>query len=328
MMDAGPADNVADSACASLQDDIPEDTWCRILSFVLRSYCHFGMRMVSPFFHQLVDEPFSWQDAVVGVRAADLERVDGQPRFDMIIPKWRFCSRIFADFKDAHTGKQRRATRRCFSLMTEHCAHVTGLSLRNWCLFERDGLSLLRASFPRLRHLELSGCDYISHANCMRIFESYPKLLSFRGTFSPRSAANLEFAEKAPCTLMALGFVSLQDALVLTRLLERCPLEHLWLSRVSCPSFSSSGMADAVKAAPRDGDICSIARTCSELELICCMREGFGGGGLAGVFEPVPGTIETGVVARRCGSSAQLAPNGAMWAPYSQSDDEIWASTV
>lgn len=325
------------SACSSPQVKLPDDAWCKILSFVLRSYCHLRVSAVSPLFHQLTEEPFSWDNAMVGVRAVELETIDGQPRFDPLIPKWRLCSRIFIDCKDAHTGKRRRATQRCFSLLTQHCLQVKGLFIRNWCLFERDGLSLFRTAFPKLQHLELSGCDYISHVNCMHIFELHPTLLSFRATFSPRALAKLEFAQKAPRTLIALGFVNLENSRVLAMLLEHCPLEHLWFSRTT--SFSPE-MVETIMTIPnklktlslpartRDEDICVLARTCSQLEMMCCMREGFGGEVFTTMFEPLPGTIGTGIVARRRGSCAQLAPNGSLWAPYTQSDNELWTGTI
>lgn len=255
-------------------DELPLEAWCKSISYVVRSHCLPQICPISRFFRRLAGELLSWEGASVVVRTNELEETDGRPRFDPLIPQWSLCSQIFADFKDAEGGAKRRAARRCFSLLSQHCTEATGLFFRNWCLMERDGLPGLCGSFPGLRHLELWNCDYLSHANCIRIFAAHPDLLSLKATFSPKAKMTPAFVEAAPRGLMALAYVNFGTdgadphqpqpvrraepavdatqgppaADVLAALLARCPLEHLWLARTA--GFSPA-ISAALAAAPR-----------------------------------------------------------------------------
>lgn len=72
----------------------------------------------------------------------------------------------------------------------------------------------------------------------------------------------------------------------------------------------------------------TIASACSNLELLCRMKIGtpaFGTGALAAGFDVLP--AGQGVVVRKRGSTAELAANGSLWAPYSQSDQDLAGAT-
>lgn len=175
------------------------------------------------------------------------------------------------------------------------------------------------------------------------IFEQHPTLLSLRAGFHPRAVAGTDFVNSAPRTLVALGFVDFDSIELLAILLERCSLKHFWFAANS--AFTNVVLRtgfDALKARLQSGleqvrtlslpsnmqeDICaSVVGLCPKVELVCRMRVAspeFGTGLLAANFELVP--EGGGVVVRRRGSKANLAANGALWAPYSQGDDDIAA---
>jgi len=330
---------------------LPTEAWCKALSYVVRSHSLPQLCPISRFFRELAGKLLSWEGATVFVRASELEEEDGRPRFDPLIPHWSLCAQIFADFKDAHVGAKRRAARRCLSLLGQHCTEATGLFLRNWCLMERDGLGVLRGSFPSLRHLELSACDFLSYANCTLIFAAHPAILSLRATFAPRATATPAFVAAAPLGLKALGFLNFgsDGDQLLASMLSRCPLEHLWLARTA--GFSPA-IATVLAAAPtplktlslpetigtlgargaslaEDEAIVALARACPHLELLCCWGEGLGLVQLE-EFECLPcaSGLSYRVILRRRGSMAVQAANGALWAPYSQSDGELLAEEI
>jgi len=330
---------------------LPAEAWCNILGFVLRSHCLTHICAVSKFYRKVSLELLSWEGATVYVRAAELEEENGRPRFDPLIPKWSLASHVFADFKDAFASTKRIAVRRCFSLLGQHCSSASGLYLRNWCLMEKDGLTGLKTCFRNLRHLELSGCDFMGHSNCALLFKAHPALLSFRATFAPKATMTPEVVEAAPEGLKALGFVNFAvDAPeLLTRLLERCQLEHLWFARTA--QFSP-GLARALQRASRPlktislpetigaagargeseaegAEIAALARGCPDLELLCCWGQGLGLAELQ-EFERLPceSGLEHRIVLRRRGSSMKLAANGGLWAPYEQSDADLIAEEV
>eukprot|EP00927_Polykrikos_kofoidii_P042387 TRINITY_DN36302_c0_g1_i1.p1 TRINITY_DN36302_c0_g1~~TRINITY_DN36302_c0_g1_i1.p1 ORF type:complete len:361 (-),score=46.82 TRINITY_DN36302_c0_g1_i1:52-1134(-) len=327
---------------------LPVEAWCKVLSFVVRSHSLPRICPISCFFRKVAIQLLSWDGASVCVRAPELEEEDGRPRFDPLIPQWSLCSHVFADFKDAHVGVKRKAVRRCFSLLGQHCTVAIGLYVRNWCLMERDGLAGICERFPSLRYLELSACDYLSRTNCARIFTAHPALLSLRATFSPKSALTLDVVEAAPRGLMAFGFVNFGSAGqdVLSALLARCPLEHLWLARTAAFSPAISG---ALAAAPRplktlslpetigvagwrgesEGEweaIKSLTSACPELEMICCWGDGQWLPLLADNFERVDckSSFAHRIILRRRGSVAKTCAHGGLWSPHSLEDDELF----
>lgn len=266
--------------------------------------------------------------------------------FDSLIPRWALCSQIFADFQDAHARWKRRAARRAFELCGHHCSEAKGLFLRNWCLMERDGLNVMLTGFPGLEHLELQNCDFLGHANCARLFAAHPSLRSLRATFSPKAVVTQEFVDAVPRGLMALGFVNFgpddanpraDGAGLLCALLERSSLEHLWLARTSS---SSPAVVAAIISAPRplktlslpetvgDDNVLRILHACPGLELLCYWGEDLSAEAVeAEGFEVMPSNnIAMRVIVRRRGSGAVLAANGAFWAPYTSSDEELLAS--
>lgn len=199
---------------------------------------------------------------------------------------------------------------------------------------ERSGLTCIRDGFPQLRHIELSGCDHISSYEAMLpIFEKHSALLSLRATFEPRATAGIAFSQAVPRTLVSLGFINFETPEALTVLLDRCALEHLWLSAhgnfshayVNAMSTKSNAFKTLSLPSTVSEDSClAVAKVCPDLELLCRMRIGnpaFGSDSLAENFEVLPES--QGVVVRKRGSNAQLAVNGCMWAPYSQSDRDL-----
>ena len=66
--------------------------------------------------------------------------------------------------EDKHTGVGRKAAQRCLWMLAQHCPELSCLCVRNWFSLEKVGLPVLtsRSSFPKLRHLALTGCDLIS----------------------------------------------------------------------------------------------------------------------------------------------------------------------
>lgn len=215
---------------------------------------------------------------------------------------------------------------------------------------ERDGLQGLCGHFPSLRHLELSGCDFLGQGNCARIFAAHPALLSFRATFAPKATMRADVVEAAPRGLKVLGFSNFEpDGEVLRALFDRCPLEHLWLAR-------TAGFSDAISAAlaasqnlitvslpetlgavgargeaPAEGRaIAALVRACPKLEMFCCWGEHAELAQLLEEFERVPctGGLQYRIILRRRGSTLQQMANGALWAPYSQSDGELLATEI
>lgn len=311
------------------------EAWCNAFSFVLRSTkCLSRVCAVSPFFRRVVCEPLSWDCSSVCICPEDRTLQNGRRHFEVFLPILGFCEWVFVNLQDGHIGKERVTAQRCFSLLAQSCSEIAGLCVRNWQTFERSGLSILRTSFPRLRHLEITGCDQIStYEAVIPVFTEHPTLLSLRTTFKPRAAASLAFSMAAPRTLMALGFVSCEGPDVLAALLERCPLEHFWFSaHGSRWPYMEASMSLGVNrlrtlSLPSDlseEDCLAIARACPQLELLCRMRIGsspFGSGALAEGFEVLPSG--QGVVLRKRGSDANLAANGSLWAPYSHGDQEF-----
>lgn len=330
------------SCSPSIQDrpvsalDLPLDVWCNSLSFVLFSTnCCERIAPVSSFFLRMPGHVLSWKGASVLLSPQDIEDINGVFRFEQFVPKMQLCSRVFLNFQDTQFGARRLAAQRCFALLARQFSQTTGLFLRNWCLSERHGLPFLAGNLPHLRHLELSGCDQISTYDAIvPVFREHPTLLSLRATFAPRAVAGHAFSSAAPRTLMALGFVNFADSDVLAELLARCKLQHLWLS--ASGSFTRT-MTQVMSTEAQHLTTLSLPSTVSEeqclaiansrptLELICRMRVGspaFGSGVLANAgFEVLPDS--QGVVVRRIGSKAKLAPNHALWAPYTQSHDEL-----
>jgi hypothetical protein len=88
------------------------------------------------------------------------------------------------------------------------------------------------------------------------------------------------------------------------------------LQTLSLPSLAS------------EEDCAATIRTIQKLQLLCRMRVArppFGTGALANDFEIL--ASGQGVVVRRRGSTADLAANGSLWAPYLQSNKEFVART-
>jgi len=250
-----------------------------------------------------------------------------------LVPSWRYCKRASVDFKDARVAAKRVAAEKCFTLLVEHCSGIASFCVRNWCMLERSGLRHLGQGFPRLQHLELSGCDQISSYDLMvPVFNEHPTLLSLRAAFHPRAAAGLSFTTATPPTLMALGFVNFDSPGSLATLLERCNLQHLWFSadgNVSAAMVGVLAAADhsistlSLPSCMAELECLEVARACPKLELLCRMRvghTGFGNLELASDFEALP--AGQGVVLRRRGSSAELASNGSMWSPHPLTDAE------
>lgn len=278
------------------------------------------------------------------LRTSELQSIQ-KHHLDVLIPQWALLAEVFLDFKDILGGGIRRTARHCFEALGQHCSEAKGLFIRHWCLTERDGLAVLCDSsrFPRLWHLELSGCDYLAHTNACKIFLSHGQLRSLRATFSPKATVTAAFVEAAPASLMALGFVNFGTNVErLTALLARCPLEHLWFARTA--SFEPT-MVAALAAAPHplktlslpeaarltpmpaqnitDEHVFGLLRECRGLELLHCWgaqpdQEAVDALG----FELLAGTPGAPTL-RRKGSGACLAPNGTLWAPYSETDVEL-----
>lgn len=317
---------------------LPGDTWCQILRFVLRSPCRAPLSAVSLNFRDFVESPLSWCGAVACINPGDCDEESLQRN---PAPKClERCSAAFINMKDGVGGRRRQAAARCFTLLAEHCQEAEVLSVQHWLFLERAGLPVLSspASFPRLRHVELSCCDQISsYAAVIPIFQAHPELLSFRATFAPRAAAEADFASAAPRSLVALGFVSLGSPEVLAVLLARCPgLEHLWLAAAGL-ALPAEAAANVLTASARrlrtlslpsstdDAATAAAAKACPALELLCRLRVGRLGLA-ADDFEVLPGA--GGVVHRRRGSTMALASNGALWAPYSLSNAELFATDI
>jgi len=329
--------------------ELPLEAWCGAMSFVLRSsHCLAQVSAVSRLFRDVSGEILSWQGSSVCTGPSDLELCDGRHHFEKLVPKWMCCERLFVNFKDCHIGARKAAARQCFQMMASRCSEVSGLTMRNWFLFENQGLPVLRDAFPKLRHLELNGCDQISnYAALVPIFEEHPTLLSLRASFQPKAVAGTDFASAAPRTLTTLGFVNFDTAETVAILLERCSLEHLWFSANSDFALvvrRAGGLARLASAVQNSmeqvrtlalpsslpEDLCAalVKTLCPKLELLCRMRIGspaFGTGALADHFEEVAGA--GGVVLRRRGTTAGLAVNGALWAPYAQDDSGVVTSS-
>jgi len=325
--------------------ELPFEAWCASLSFVLRSsHCLSEVSAVSRLFCEVSGELLSWQGSSVCIGPTDLELAQGHHRFERLVPKWTLCEHVFLNFDGAHAGARRAAARQCLQMIASRCSEVSCVAVRNWFLCEPQGLPVLHGTFPKLRHLELNGCDQISTYSAMvPVFEQHPTLLSLRASFQPRAVAGEDFALAVPRTLMALGFVNFESAETLAILLERCTLEHFWFSANSVFTNGvrlASGL-DCLKVVLRSGlqqvrtlalpsdmpeDVCAalVSALCPKVELLCRMRIGspaFGTGALAGKFEEVQ--EGGGVVVRRRGTSAGLASNGALWAPYTQGDSDM-----
>jgi len=328
------------SADEGLPHALPVEAWCRSLSYVVRGNCLPRLCPTSRFFKSLISELLSWEGATVTLVTRELEEQDGRPRFDPLIPRWSLCSNIFADFNEAHCGAKRKASRRCFSLLSQHCSEAKGLFVSNWCLMERDGLASICAGFPSLRHVELGGCDFLSHANCARIFAAHPELLSFRATFAPKGVMTHDLVNVAPRGLMAFGYVNveLEDVSVLEALLQRCPLQHLWLARTT--KFSPA-VATLLASAPQplktlslpesvdEQAALAVARSCVALDMLCCWGDRNAPSvHEASDFELLPSRWHALITLRRRGSLAEPAANGALWAPYAQSSAELLSPDI
>lgn len=333
---------LSDAAAGSARG-LTDVAWCVALSYVLRSgRCLARVRAVSRHFNELSEEMLCWDGASACLGTADLEvsTKGGSPEFERLVPRLGLCGQAFLNFKDKHTGVGRKAAQRCLWMLAQHCPELSCLCVRNWFSLEKVGLPVLtsRSSFPKLRHLALTGCDLISSYEAMiPVFEAHPQLLSLRATFHTRAVAGQEFAAAAPRSLTALGFVSFADAEALALLLERCRLEHLWFCAEGGPDgrgiFTPQMGAALAAGAPNlrtlslpsrmtEEECHAAVRPLKKLELLCRMRVGspqFGSGPLAEDFEIVP---PTEVVVRRRGSAAGLAESGLLWAPYSQGDED------
>lgn len=302
---------------------------------------------ISSTFNELMQELLTWQGATVMLRTGELKSLK-QERLAVLIPQWSLLAQIFVDFKDARAGEKRQAVKNCFLSLSQHCAEVEGLFIRNWCLVERDGLASLtdHGRFPHLRHLELISCDYLAYSNAVKIFEAHPELRSLRATLSPKAIVTRAFVDAAPSRLTLLAFVNFgQDAGLLASLLSHCPLEHLWFARTA--NFSSAMvevltaskvrtlcLPEAARLTPvgrvTDEHTVALLRGCAELELLMVWgvdppRDQVEAAG----FEILPEFMGSSKpIMRRLGSSAKLASNGTLWAPYSQTDAELVDSTI
>lgn len=200
--------------------------------------------------------------------------------------------------------------------------------------------------FPSLRHLELSCCDYLSHKNAVRIFEAHPELRSLRATFSPKAVVTKPFIDALPAGLSCLGFVNFgEDPALLRSFLSRCPMEHLWFGRTA--GFSSDmievlqtaklrtlSLPELARLTPggrvTNAHVLSLLRGCLRLELLHIWgvdppREEVDALG----FEILPESRLTGsLILRRRSSSATLAANGMLWAPYCKTDAELATSVI
>jgi len=282
---------------------------------------------VSKRFCELASSPLSWENASVFVSTDDLKILtSGQSFYQVLLPRWRHCDEAMLDFQDVHKmGAQKRLlAEKCLRALAQ-CESISRLCVRNWLTAERSALGLIAENFPSLRHLELSGCDLISNYEAvLPIFNKHTSLLSLRCSFKARASAGLSFAEAAPKCLKALGFVRFDSPEVLSTLLQRCALEHLWLSATS--GAFTKAFARAICRSPRAAHLSTLAfpsessnerclevmRSCPRLSLVCRMRiaEPFDGED----FEPLPGS--NGVVLRRRGSAAELAENSSLWTPF------------
>jgi len=316
--------------------DMPDTVMCQCLSFVLTDNgCCNWMRGVSRHFAHLVNEPLSWLGTSVRLSTSDLGdatmssgSTSGAPTppFKALVPLWKFCTRIELDFVDAH--KRRDAAKQCFLELAQSCVRITSLCLKGWYRAQNDALCTLSTSFLSLQHLDFSGCDQISaYEEMLPVFRAHPGLISLRASFHPRATAGSNFARAAPTSLKALGFVRFDAPESLTILLERCPLEHLWLEATGpfpAPIASALSMSPAaarlqtlsLPAEALEKQCFEVSETCPQLSLLCRMRIGtpaFGTAELASLFEVLPDG--QGVVLRRRGSKLELAQNGALWAP-------------
>eukprot|EP00931_Biecheleriopsis_adriatica_P108607 TRINITY_DN82944_c0_g1_i1.p1 TRINITY_DN82944_c0_g1~~TRINITY_DN82944_c0_g1_i1.p1 ORF type:complete len:396 (+),score=81.62 TRINITY_DN82944_c0_g1_i1:95-1282(+) len=311
---------------------IPEEALVHALSFLLGTDSSLrSISAVSRGFRRVADDPMAWNSSVVCISTGDLkENSARRPAFQDLLSKWEFCEEVSLDFSNAHVGKRRHAAERCFVWLAQSCQAVSRLCLRNWYNTEKGALGILSFSFfPQLRHLELSGGDQISSYEAMiPVFRQHPSLLSLRATFSPKAEAGASFANAAPKSLMALGFVRFDSPESLTTLLDRCMLQHLWLASTSRLSASmarafsdSPGAAELLTLAlpsPTSEEQCqAVVRCCPKVSLLCRMRvgsEAFGSTALAQDWELLP--AGQGVVLRRRGSLAELAENGSLWTPF------------
>jgi len=314
--------------------DLPWEAWSSALSFILRSTsCTSSISAVSPWLCQLSKELLSWQGSSVCLSTHDLNGLEGHRRFEVMIPKWHFCTQAFVDFKNAQVGSKRAAAKQCFSMLVSHCHDVTCLCVENWLMFAPEGLRILgNCHMPTLRHLELHACNQIlSYAAMIPVFQAHQSLLSLRATFQPRAVAGVDFAAATPPSLMALGFINFESVEAITLLLQRCSLEHLWLSATGA---FPPGMASAIHegqhlktlALPshlKEETCFTVVQGLPKLELLCRMRIGsppFGSEELAADFEVLPGGQD--VVLRRRGSLAELTSNGSLWSPYAHTGAE------
>lgn len=320
--------------------DLPIEAWCKTLSFMLSSsQCLEPVCAINKSIQQFTSETLSWEGSSVCICPDDLRMSNDHARFEALVLRWTLCNKAFLNFAGAHAGAKRLAAERCFIWLATECARITSLCVRNWCMFERSGLAILKSRFPQLQHLELSGCDQISTYEAMiPVFKEHPTLLTLRATFQPRAAAGHGFAAAAPPSLMCLGFVNFESSEVLKSLLGRCHLQHLWFSAngsftLGMATALSSGTCKLVTLAlpseVTEEKCAEVAKGCLKLELLCRMKIGrptFGSAALASEFEILPSG--QGVVVRRRGSHMELAANGALWAPYSQSENVVASSLL
>jgi len=326
--------------------DLPEVALCRVFSYILRSNeCLRTLSAVSTLFKKSACGPLSWEGAAVCLNTDDLhaDQRSGRNGFELLTTQTSLCEQAFVNFDGAHSKEKRFAAERCFFWLASECNRITSMCIRNWCMFERCGLTHMSGQFPALRHLELSGCDHIStYEAVVPILKEHPTLLSLRATFHPRATLGQSFVEHAPPSLIALGFVNIDSAAVLTSLLAKCSIQHLWFAvthaaetatiggNVSAELFEAlvaggRGLKTlAVPPAVSERRCAKVAAACPQLELLCRMRIGspaFGSQEMATDFELLPSG--QGVVLRRRGSSADLAANGSLWAPHAQCDVDI-----
>lgn len=318
--------------------EFPVEVWCGVMRYVLQRHSWSSLSAVSSSFHATCRDINTWANLAVGLRPQDLETVGSRPRFESLVPLWVFCEKIFICLKDTHMNRTTRdLSVQCFSLVARLCNEVSMLVLRNWSFCERKGLNLVSTSFPTLQHLELSGCDQISNYDrVLPIFYHHPSLISFRATFSPRAKAGLDFSMAVPLGLMVLGFVEFDSAESLRLLLQRCQIQHLWFAataecnadmRIAIHESCTNVVTLALPSRLEEQAIAQIVQGYSRLELLCRVgtNPALGTLELANDFEPLPDC--NGIVVRRRGSSAQLACNGALWAPYSKEMDDLTMRT-
>lgn len=304
--------------------------WCQVFAFIMRSPCQAKLRAVSIHMCQLMGEPLSWSGATACFEVCRLNEARTLPYSCLDA-----CSSAFFDMKGSE-GKKRHTAAQTFELLSKCINKVQLLSLSNWFFSERHGLPLLYepARLQNLQHLELCGCDTISCYEVMiPVFRCHPQLLSLKASFAPKATATASFAEAVPSSIETLGFISFASTSVLSALLARCKkIRHLWLSSTGShlPDLAKALASHALLTVSLPSATCDLylaetARACVSVELLCRMRVSQLDLSAEG-FEVLEGS--GGVVYRRHGSNRTIAPNGALWAPYSLSKSELYDVNV